>query len=79
MRTVPLRTGPVAGANLGVVVTFRLPLLVVLCVGVLDVVADEDEPPDDELLELPQPLSRASAAHVAEIVKRLLICLRTLA
>jgi hypothetical protein len=53
--------------------------LVVLCVGVLDVVADEDELPDDELLELPQPASRASAAHTAAIAGRLLICVRTLA
>jgi len=64
---------------LGVVVTFRLPLLVVLCVGVLDVAPDEDELLDDEPLELPQPVSRASAAHTARVARRLLICLRTLA
>jgi hypothetical protein len=64
---------------LGVVVTFRLPLWVVLCAGVLDVVADEDELLEDELLELPQPVSRASAAHAAGIARRLPICLPTLA
>jgi hypothetical protein len=79
MRTVPLRTGPVAGANLGVVVTFRLPLSVVLCAGVLDVLADEDELLEVELPEEPQPESRASAAHAAGIARHLPICLRTLA
>jgi hypothetical protein len=53
--------------------------LVVLFAGALGVVADEDELPDDELLELPQPLSSASAAHTAAIAGRLLICVRTLA
>jgi len=73
---VPLRTGPVAGANLGVVVTFRPPLLVLLCDDVPDVVAGEEELLEDEL---PQPESRASAAHAAGIARHLPICLRTLA
>jgi hypothetical protein len=53
--------------------------LVVLCAGVLDVVADEDELPDDELLEEPQPESSANAAQTAGIARRLPIWLSTLA
>jgi len=54
-------------------------LLVVLCAGVLDVLADEDELPDDELLELPQPVSSANAAQMAGMARRLPIWPSTLA
>jgi hypothetical protein len=64
---------------LGVVVTFRLPLLVVLCAGVLDVAADEDELLDEELLEEPHPESSASATHVTGMARRLPIWPSTLA
>jgi hypothetical protein len=54
-------------------------LWVVLCVGVLDVVADEDELLDEELLEEPQPESSANDAHTAGMARRLPIWPSTLA
>ena len=75
---MPLRTGPVAVANLGVVVTFRLPLVVVACAAVLDGVAEE-ELLEEELPEEAQPVSSANAAPMAGIARRLPIWPSTLA
>lgn len=72
---MPLLTAPVAGANFGVVVTFRLELCVFA--AVLDVL---DEPlPEELLLEEPQPANATSAAHAASADRRVLICTSTLA
>ena len=88
---MPLLTGPVAGAKLGLVVTFRLDFEAepwvpeVFDVLVEAVLAEEEV---DELLEEPQPATVSSAAQAASAVRRgrvngllgrLLICELTLA
>jgi hypothetical protein len=81
---VPLLTGPLAGTNFGVVVTFKLPLVFVFAVGVLVVaeVAELLAPVEElveELLDDPQPANAGRAAHKASVARRLPICRATLA
>ena len=77
---MPLLTGPLAGTNFGVVVAFRLPLVLVFAVAVLAVleVAELLEVVE-ELLDDPHPASATSAAHTASVARRLLIGEATLA
>jgi hypothetical protein len=65
----------VAGANFGVVVTFRLDECVLA--AVLEVFAELLL--DRLLLEEPQPPSARSAAHAASAGRRVRICTSTLA
>jgi hypothetical protein len=69
-------TGPVAGANFGVVVTLRLPDVELLAVAVaaLDALVL-----DEELLEEPQPASAVSAMHATSARRRVRISTSTLA
>jgi hypothetical protein len=83
---VPLRTGPVAVANFGVVVTFKPPVvcveeedvpeLPVVAVAVAVVVL---ELALEELPEEPHPDSARRARQTVSVRERLLICARTLA
>jgi hypothetical protein len=70
---VPLWTGPLAGANFGVVVTFKLPGACVEVELLDDAAALEALELDEELLEEPQPLSTSSAAHTAAAGRQLFI------
>jgi hypothetical protein len=71
-------TGPDAGTNFGVVVTFRLPVAVV--VGfVLAALELDDEEDEDELEDDPHPASATSAAQSESVARRRLICAATLA
>ena len=73
---MPLLIEPLAGANFGVVVTFRPP---VACFDVEPVEAVDALELDDELLDDPQPASARSAAHARPLRRHLLICALTLA
>jgi hypothetical protein len=66
---VPLFTGPLAGANFGVVVAFRLPGACVEVELLVDAAALEALELDEE----PQPLSASSAAHTAAAGRQLFI------
>ncbi len=72
---MPLLTAPVAGANFGVVVAFRLDELVLATVLVLLAELLLDEP----LLDEPQPAKAMSAAQAASAGRRVRICTSTLA
>jgi ornithine carbamoyltransferase len=72
---VPLLTGPAAGANFGVVVTFRPEELVFPAV----LAALEELLLDEPLLEEPQPASAISATHAVSAGRRVRICTSTLA
>ena len=69
---MPLFVGPLAGANFGVVVAFRLEELVLP--AVLEALLL-----DELLLEEPQPANARSAAQVASAERRVRICTSTLA
>jgi hypothetical protein len=77
---MPLLTGPLAGTNFGVVVAFRLPLVLVFAVAVLAVLeAVELLALVEELLDEPHPANATRAVHAASMARRLLIGEATLA
>ena len=72
---MPLLTEPVAGANFGVVVTFRLDELVLPAV----LVVLEELLLEEPLLDEPQPAKAMSATQAASAGRRVRICTSTLA